>query len=405
MARFRYKAVSPDGQVVRGDIEAESRDAAVAKLRNQGHLPISAEKAVAWWTRPLPGIGIQRSRISGADIAEFTRQLGTLLHAGLPLDGALKTLEKLVHSPSLRRLIHEIHDSVQSGSALSEALAQHPEQFDPLYVNMIRSGEAAGELHAIIERLAAYLEQSLELRSSIQTALIYPMLLLIVAFLSLVAIMTFVVPQFIPLFEDAGETLPLLTRIVFGGAELFRDAWWIMLAVLFVLGWVTQKQLANPAIRLRWDRRCLRIPFLGQMIRDLETARFSRTLGILLGSGVPLLAGIRLAGDVVVNRAMAAVIDEVAGNLEKGLPMTGPIRNSGLFPPLAVQLMEVGEESGQLDEMLLRTAEVYDANVRTGVKRALALLEPVLILGLGGLIALIIISVLVAILGLNELVV
>ncbi|MBI1733220.1 MAG: type II secretion system F family protein [Gammaproteobacteria bacterium] len=405
MTQFRYKAVAPGGQVVQGEIEADSRDAAVAQLRDQGHLPISADPGIATWKWGLTPFGVRPRLISRGDIIALTRQLGTLLQAGLALDEALITLARVVQSPPLQRLIQEIQDSVQRGASLSEALAQHPRHFTALHVNLIRAGEAAGELPPVIDRLATYLEQSQELRSAVQTALIYPALLCVVALCSLAAIMVFVVPQFIPLFEDAGATLPLLTRLVFGAAGIARDAWLPLLAGLVVLGWIVKKRLEQPAPRLRWDLACLRLPLIGTVIREFETARFTRTLGILLGSGVPILTGIRLAGDVVRNRALAAVVEDMGASLEQGLPLTGPLRKSGLFPPLAVQLMEVGEESGQLDQMLLKTSEIYDGNVRIAIKRALALLEPVLILGLGGLIALIIMSVLVAILGLNELVV
>jgi general secretion pathway protein F len=405
MTRFRYKAVAPGGRVVHGEIQADSRDAAVAQLRNQGHLPISADPFHAWWSTPLPLARLRRDGIGRADIIALTRQLGTLLHAGLPLDGALETLARVAHSPSLQQLILDIQESVQRGMSLSEALARHPRHFDPLYVSLIHAGEAAGELPPLIDRLAGYLEQSQELRSGVQAALIYPALLCVVAVASLAAIMIFVVPQFIPLFEDAGATLPLLTQIVFGAAQFFQQAWLPIALVVFAVAWYVKVQLQNPAQRLRWDKAILRAPFAGGLIRDLETARFSRTLGVLLASGVPILTGIRLARNVVRNRVMAEVVEAVAASLEQGLSLTGPIRKSGVFPSLAVQLMEVGEESGQLEDMLLKTADIHDAVVRAGIKRMLVLLEPILILGLGGLIALIIMSVLLAVLGLNELVI
>ena len=405
MPLYRYKAIS-GGKVVHGELKASSQLAAIEELRNTGHLPVSAIPVEAGRRFTLDWL--QRFRgdkhISQKQVSAFTRELATLLHAGLPLDMALQMLQRTSGPSPIGNLIETLRSQVQAGSSFSDALTERPDVFRPLYVHLVRAGEAGGTMDVSMERLAAYLERMEELQSTVITALIYPGILIVVAGLSLFALMTFVVPQFVPLFEDAGATLPLLTRIVFFAAELFRGYWWLLLCLLAAAVWFADKQLADPVKRLRFDAWLLRLPYLGEVVRGMDTASMARTLGTLLGNGVPLLAGVRLVRDVIGNRALAACMDEVVPSLEQGQTMTAPLKKPGLWPPLAVQLIEVGEESGQLEEMLLKTAEIFDREVQLRIRRLLTVLEPMLILGLGGVIAVIIMSVLVAILGLNELI-
>lgn len=335
----------------------------------------------------------------------FTRELATLLQAGLPLDGALQTLARLSASPALKDLVMAIHNRVREGLSLADAMNQQGGVFNRLYLNMIRAGEAGGAMQQIIDRIADYLERMAELRNAILTALIYPCILLAVALLSLFILLGVVVPKFVPLFADAGQTLPLLSRMVFGAAALFQSWWWALLCGAILAIWQLDRQLADPERRLRFDAWLLGLPLIGTLLRQLDTARLSRTLGTLLDNGVPVLTAITLAREVIVNRALAGVMDKVSASLEQGRRLAQPLKESGLYPALAVQLIEVGEESGELDAMLFKVAEIYDREVQSHIKRLLTLLEPALILGLGGLIAVIIIAILVAMLGLNDLVI
>lgn len=407
MPVFRYRAVSHGGEMLQGEIEAPSQAAAIEKLQGAGHLPISAEAggaAAIRGQRPVfrwPRWGAARHDA----IRAMTRELATLLKAGLPLDQALSTLADVSASPAVKKLVRDIYARVQGGAALSGAMEAQGESFSRLYLNLIRAGEAGGALETVLQRLADYLERSAALRANIVSALIYPVILLFIALFSVSALLVFVVPQFVPLFEDTGAALPLATRLVFGAAEGLQRFWWTLPLALAVGGWLLQNRLKAPAGRLRWHSFLLRLPLCRGLIARLEVARFARTLGTLLGNGVPLLTGVALVREVITNQAIAAIMSRAIERLEQGGRLAEALVREPHFPALAVQLIRVGEESGQLEAMLLKIADIYDIEVNTTIKRLLALVEPVLILGLGGLIAVIIISILVAILGLNELVV
>ena len=408
MPTYRYRAVSNQGgDVLNGVIEAPSRELAIARLQHAGHLPISAEETDMGRSCDTRRFSVwsRHNRIGPKDLALFTRELATLLQAGLPLEQALQTLSRLTKAPPLLRLADELLERIRGGASLSDALAEQVDVFGNLYVNMVRAGETSGALEIIIGRLADYLERMAALRAHVVGAMIYPAVLLGFSVLSLFILMTYVVPQFLPLFEDAGQTLPWLTQGVFAVSSLVRLYGWTALPVAAVALWLLRKGLADPALRLRFDTWCLRLPGIGALIKDVETARLCRTLSTTLGNGAPLLTGIKLAGGVIRNRRMAAVIDEVQSGLEQGQSMSGSLAASGVYPELATQLIGVGEASGQLETALDKVAEIYDGEVHAAVKRLLTVLEPVLILGLGALIALIIISVLLAVLSLNALVI
>lgn len=406
MPRFRYKAVAANGRVQQGELEAPSHEAAIQSLQNAGHLPISANEIASRHSfyQSLGHLLQRRRTVSRNDTILFMSELATLLQAGLPLDHALRTLTDLTASAPMKAVIRDIMERIQGGANLSDAMAEQPHVFNRLQINMIRAGEASGALYSVIGRLATYLECMNDLRNSVITALIYPAILLVMAGLSLFVLMTFVVPKFVPLFADVGQALPLLTQIVFGFAAFFQKTWWVIICLIVILTWFVDKQLADPEKRQRFDAWCLRLPYLGNLFKQIETARFARTLGTLVGNGVPLLSAVELVKDVIGNRQLAAVMPGVIASLEQGQSLARPLRDSQLFPALSVQLIEVGEESGNLDEMLMKVADIYDRQVQTSLKRMLTLLEPVLILGLGALIGIIIISILMAMLGLNKLV-
>lgn len=407
MTVFRYKAVANDGQILYGEIDAPSKGVAIARLQSSGHLPISAEEVDTRgnFFRGLINKFNTRDTISRKDIGILTSELATLLQAGLPLDVALKTMEGFSTSVPVKNLISDILQRIQGGVSLSDAMAEQGGIFNRLYINMVRAGEAGGSLQTVIDRMAIYLERMDELRSSVLTALIYPAILVVISSISLLILMTFVVPQFVPLFEDVGQALPFITQIVFGFADILRSYWWLLFAAIACAVWLIDKQLSDPAKRLRFDGWTLGLPYVGGLVAQLEVARLTRTLGTLLNNGVPLLTAVTLVRDVLNNRMIAQIMESVIASLEQGQRLARPLKESKYFPPLAVQLIEVGEESGQLESMLMKIADIYDKEVQTSIKRLLTLLEPVLIIGLGGIIAIIISSILVAMLGLNDLVI
>ena len=409
MPVFRYKAVAArENNIIQGVVKAPSRDLAVAKLQSAGHLPISAEKIHSWRLYDLQRLLTWRvrNRIAAKDIMLITRELATLLQAGLPLDQALRTLSQLDLPEATQRLLRDLLEDIQGGAGLSGALANQAGVFDNIYVSIVRSGEASGALDLTLGHLADYLERVSELRDRLITALIYPVILLGFSILSLIVLMTFVVPEFIPLFKDAEQALPLMTELVFKLSTLFQQYWWLPLFGFGLLLWLVNKYLlSKPDYRLRFDNGCLHLPGIGDIIKQIEMARFASALSVATSNGVPLPTGIRLAKDVVLNRRIAKTMNDALESLEQGRSMAKPLKDSGVCPALAAQLIEVGENSGQLEAMLAKVAELCDKQAQTRIKHLLTVLEPLLILGLGGLIAVIIVSVLLAVLSLNQLVI
>ncbi len=397
--RFRYEALNADGETVRGDLEAEQLERAIDQLRDQGLLPLNVEEGRAI-NRGGPLFGSRK--ISGQQILMMTQQLAKLLKAGLPLDRALSVLMQVGDDPALTALMSKIQEQVRAGKSLGDAL-ESQNVFSRFYLNMVRAGEAGGSLEQVLERLAVYLERAKALRESVVSALIYPAILFVVAAGSVIALLMFVVPQFEQLFADAGRALPVSTQIVIAAGDALRFYWWAFLLGALGLYLVVQQQLSSPYTRPFWDALFLKLPLFGDLIAKLETARFARTLGTLLGNGVPLLTALSIVKETLTNHVLVTCVAEVSENLKAGQGLAQPLLEAGKFPPLAVHMMRVGEETGDLQDMLVQVAETYDLEVQTTVKRLLTLLEPVLILSMGLLIAGIIVSILMAILSVNSL--
>lgn len=404
MPRYRYEAVDSAGEVLRDAIEAPSAEAAVEHLRDRGLLPLAVSEARGGllgggWGQPL----FSKSRaLSRKTVLLLTQQLGNLLHAGMPLDRALTILIGVSDDQQAKALLERVQERVRGGSNLADALEMQG-AFSRFYLNMIRAGEVGGALDVVLKRLTDFLERSQALRETVTSALIYPMILLSVSALSVIILLTFVVPQFQRLFADAGKALPLATQIVIALGDGLRHYGWVGAIGVVLLVALLRQQMSQPASRARWDRWFLRLPLFGDLIAKVETARLSRTLGTLLGNGVSLLNALNIVRETLSNQVLAAALGEVAEHVKTGRGLADPLLEAGDFPKLAVQMIRVGEETGQLQEMLLQVADTYDAEVQTAVKRLLTLLEPALILGLGVVIAGIIMSILVAILSLNEL--
>lgn len=404
MPRYRYEAVDNTGEVLRDEVEAPNQEAVIAQLRDGGLMPLSVVEAKGGFLRGVLGQPLfsKRRALSRKAVTLITQQLASLLAAGMPLDRALTILISVSEDDHTKPLLERVQEKVRGGSTLADALEAQG-VFSRFYLNMIRAGEAGGALETVLKRLTEFLERSQALRETVTSALIYPIILLSVAALSVIILLTFVVPQFQRLFADAGKALPLATQIVIAVGDGFRHYWWVGLIVIGLIVTVVRQRLSQPENRLRWDRRLLRIPLLGDLIAKVETARLSRTLGTLLGNGVSLLNALTIVRETLSNRILANALGEVSEHTKTGRGLAEPLLETGHFPKLAVQMIRVGEETGQLQEMLLQVADTYDNEVQTAVKRMLTLLEPALILGLGVIIAGIIMSILVAILSLNEL--
>jgi general secretion pathway protein F len=403
MALYHYKAVGRDGETLEAERDAVDETALLLALQAEGLLPIritpARSRPLAWL---MPGGG--RSRVSQAQVALFTRELLTLLQAGLPLDRALTVLLELTGTePELNTLIGRVLESVKGGAQLSDALGQYSEVFSRFYLNLIRAGEAGGALETVLERLTDYLERSRELKETVSTAMIYPIILVTMAAGSLLLLLTFVVPQFTEMFESAGKELPVPTRIVVGVAEGLQQYWWVLIVLVVALVSYVRQQAADPVRRQFWDEQFLKIPLVGDLILKFEVASFSRTLATLLTNGVSMLAAMAIVRETLANRVVADKVGLATESLKRGGGLSAPLIEANIFPTLALQMIKLGEESGHLAEMLDRVATTYDKEIKTAIQRLLALLEPILIVGLGILIAGIIISILMAILSVNDL--
>lgn len=403
MAAYSYKAATLEGKIVEGTLDASDAAVVALKLKDMGLLPIKvgiAEKKsllsreIAWpW---------KRKRVRRKDLLVFTQELHTLVRSGIPLDRSLAVLGQLAESPMMAEVIQSTLKDVKGGKSFSEALGQHPGVFPKIYVNMVRAGEVGGALEDILGRLAAYLESSENLRSYIVGALIYPALLSLVGLVSVTILTLFVVPKFAEVFQDMGVPLPLPMAILEGFSEFLTGYWWLVLAALIGGAFYLKRYRSSPEGRLVLDRWALRFPMWGAVMRKIEVARFSRTLATLLHGGVPLLQGMTIVREIIGNQGIATLIDPIRNGIKKGEGIAQPMKQSGVFPPLAMHLIEVGEESGKLEAMLFQVADVYDNEVRNAVKNLIAFFEPALILVMGIIIGAIVVSMLLAIFSINE---
>jgi general secretion pathway protein F len=403
--RFRYKAATPDGSVSDGVLVGESREHIVGQLRALNQIPIRIDEAKPEKTKRVFSLRSTRRKISEQQVADMTRELGTLMRAGMPLDRALGILATLAAADPMGDVLSDLRESIKQGRSLADAIEAHPRIFSQFYANLLRAGESGGALETVLERLADHLDKNIEIKNEIKSALVYPVVLIGVAVISIFILLGYVVPQFTEMFENVGQALPLSTRITIGTGEFLRDWGWL-LGLSTILGiMLLQRQLKDPKRAYRWHRHMLSTPIAGELVLKVEVARFARTLATLLQNGITLLKALTIVKNTMSNRVLATGLDHVVGGLREGQSLAEPLAEATQFPAFAVHMIKVGEESGNLPEILLQVANTYDRDTQVTLKRALALLEPILILVLGAIIAAVIISILVAILGINELVV
>ena len=421
MPDFVWRAATAAGKVEEGRLSAPSSAAALRQLREQGLTPLRIDDAAAASFTPsaggagagakpgaegLPGQARGRQAkgpVHAADVLALTSELAIMLRAGLALDNALRVLIDMSHKPSVGALVQGILDAVKGGTPLSRALAAHRELFSDFYINMVRSGEVSGQMSAVLDRLVEHMERQRALRESVVSATIYPAILLGVAVLSLVAMLGFVVPQFEKLFTDMGDALPLPTRLVMEMGHAFRQ-YGVVIGIVAVGGvMLLMRWLRSPAGRQWWQARLLRLPLVGRLALRYQLTLFSRSLGTLLGNGVPMLTALHIATDTVGNAVLQQSLARVAPIVKEGGKVVQAVAATGIFEPLAINLIRVGEETGRIGPMMLELSNILNREVETGIKRLLTLVEPVLILVLGVLIAGIIVSILLGILSINDL--
>src|SRR5262245_19864172 len=405
MAFFQYRAADHAGKVVEGVMEADAEQSVIARLREMGCVPLRiaapSERAAGASRQQLPLFA--KRKVNQQQLLQFTRELATLLAAGLPLDRSLSILGGLIEGAEFSKVLRSLVEAVRAGKSLAIAMSEHPDVFPRIYVNMIRAGEAGGIMEGVLRYLTEYMESTLALKEDIKSALIYPAILAGASGISLMVLFLFVIPKFAGIFRDNSKALPWITTVVIGFSQFLTQYGWIILLVILagVAGGIFYVRSSEG--KAEWDRLSLRAPLFGDLVRKFETARFSRTLAALLKGGVPMLEALGTVQGVLGNRLLSRAIGQVQLRVREGKGMTRPLSESGLFPPLALNMIAVGEEAGRLDGMLSEVASYYDQEVKRTTKRMTALLEPALILGMGLIIGIIVISMLLAIFSINDL--
>lgn len=405
MPAFRYLAIDSSGQMQRGTMEARDETALIDRLQRQGQIPMRAEPASrGGFLADFLAVEIGHRRgLTRQDVANVTRELATMLWAGQDLDKALRFIVETAPNARVRTVMDRVRNKVRAGRTLAAALAEEPQSFPRLHVGLTRAGEAGGTLAETLDRLAALLERERSLAATIQSALIYPVLLIVAAIASIVLLLTQVLPEFVPLFEESGLALPTSTRMLMGFGNFIAAAGPWILAGMLVLLLIARQALENPSIRLRTDRLILRLPILGQLGRETLAARFCRALGTLLRNGVPLIAALGIVKEALGNRAAMAAIDVAISSAKGGAGLARPLGEAHIFPNRTVHLLRLGEETAQLASMALRAAEIHEEKTRIITQRLVSLMVPVITIVMGAAVAAIIGTLLTAMLSLNDL--
>ena len=407
MPVYEYTALDPGGKKRRGIIEADSLASARQKIRQGGGYPVDISETVPKGRSRKTGslFSLQFGpRVRQQEIHLITRQLATLLEAGIPLVQALNGLIEQTGNRTLKTIIAQIKDSVNEGNTLTAALSEHPRLFSRIYVNMVRAGEASGSLDVVLERLAEFGENQQALKSRITAALIYPIFMAVIGTGVLFMLITFIVPGITKVFENSQQALPMITILLIRVSSFLQHYWWLLLLALTSLFLLLRFSLRRPAGRRLWDRMKLTLPLLRDLNIKLASARFGRTLASLLQAGVPLVTALQIVKNILNNVLLAEVLERACEELEKGKSLSGILRGNRWFPPMLVQMIGVGEQSGALEKMLSRAADSYEKEVEARIIALTSLIEPVMIIGMGVAVAIIVISILLPIFEMNQLI-
>jgi type II secretion system protein F len=401
MAEYLYKATTLSGQTVEGSMEGKDEEMVIKNLHQLGYIPIRIATAQGKGTDSRR-FSFMPQRVGVKHLMIFTQELSTLVSAGLSIDRSLEILGDLTENSKLKEVVQDVLKRVEGGSSLAEALGSHPKIFSKLYINMVRAGESGGFLETILSRLALYLESSKEIKDQIVSVMIYPLILMIVSGASITILVTFVIPRFATIFSDMGQAIPLPTQIILTFSQIVRGYWWAGVGIIASMYFGLRMYTQDGERRWRWDRFKLKWVVIGDLIKKIEVSRFARTLGTLLQSGVSILPAFNLVKEISQNEAVSRSISHVHDRLREGKGISKSLEETAVFPPLAIHMISVGEETGKLDEMLIKVAESYEESVRTAVKRFVSLLEPMILLLMGGVVGFIVLSILLAITSITE---
>ncbi len=404
MPNFEYKATTPEGKIFEGQREERNHSEVINWLQNSGYIPIYAKEAKSTSRSALVDyFKVSKKSITASQLLSFTEQLSTLVKAKLPVDHALRIFKDLSEHENVRNMSANLLEDVESGNDLSSALEKQKTIFSPYYVNMVRASEASGNLEIGLSRMHAYLESAKTMRDKLISSLIYPMILVVVSIASLFIIMTFVVPKITELFEGNEELLPIATKIVINISDYVSNYWWVIIIALISLILLLRYLFKSPKYRAFWDARFLRLPVFGDLLVKHETAKFTSSLGSLLSNGVPVLSALPIAKANLSNSLFLENISKAMEQFKEGKSLFQTLSNANLFPSLALQMIKVGEETGELDSMLKRVSEIYEKETSNAMQRVVNLFEPAIIILLGVMIGGIIVSILLGMVSINDL--
>ncbi len=403
MPVFEYKGVTAAGKKVSGVQDGESLKGIKTKLKKEGVIVLEIREAASARAARRGTTAITfGSRVKLTDLANATRQLATLLSSGLPLMDGLSVLVDQEETAALKAALSTVRDSVREGASLADALKENPKVFSQLYINMVSAGEASGTLEITLDRLADFLDEQVRFRGRISAALAYPAFMTVIGISMLFFIFSFVMPRVVGMFEDMKQQLPLITVMLLGTVRFLSTFWWAILLAIGGAAYYIRRYLGTQAGKEAFDARILKLPVFGTLIRMIAVSRFTRTLGTLLQSGVPTLAALDIVKSVVGNSVLANAISQARENVREGEPIADPLKRSGLFPPVVVQMVAVGEKSGELEKMLLKISDSFDRTVETRLTGLMALLEPVIILVMGLIIGFIVIAIMLPMLQMSS---
>jgi general secretion pathway protein F len=409
MPVYAYKGLSERGRAVSGIVDADTPKGARLKLRRDGIFPTDLVEEqrralAATAARAQLNLGSLFERITPQELALLTRQLSTLVGAQLPLVDCLSALIEQVESARIKRILSQVREQVTEGTSLADALKAHPRIFSDLFVNMVRAGEASGALDVVLLRLADYTEEYARLRDKVRSALTYPVLMALVSGGMLFFLLSYVVPKITRMFEETQQSLPTMTVVLLGVSGFLQEYWWVIVGLLLAAVVSVRVSTRTPAGRLRYDRSVLSVPYAGKLLKKVALARFARTLSTLLSSGIPLLQSLDIVKNVVGNSVLSQAIEDGRLSIREGQSIAPPLKKSGLFPSMLIHMIAVGEKSGELEQMLAKAAEAYDNEVESSVAALTSILEPVMILVMGGVVLFIVLAILLPIMNMQELV-
>ena len=403
MPVYEYKGVTSGGRNVSGVQDGEGLKAVKAKLKKEGIIVLELHEGASTRAARREAMTITfGSGVRLGDVANATRQLATLLSSGLPLMDALTVLVEQEENAGLRGALSSVRDSVREGASMADALKENPKAFSPLYVNMVSAGEASGTLDITLDRLADFLDEQVRFRGRLAAALAYPAFMTVIGMAMLFFIFSFVMPRIVGMFEDMKQQLPLITLVLLGVVRFLSSFWWAILLALGGAAYYLRKYLQTQTGREAFDARILTLPVFGTLIRMIAVARFTRTFGTLLQSGVPTLSALDIVKNVIGNSVLANAVQKARENVREGESIADPLRRSGLFPPVVVQMVAVGEKSGELEKMLLKISDSFERTVDTRITGLMALLEPIIILVMGLVIGFIVIAIMLPMLEMSS---